>query len=188
MGTASDRELLAACARGDRNAFAELMGRHGKAVLAFARSRVPSRDDADDIAQEAFVLLWERRSRVMLATDSALPWLLVTVRLKALDRAKTIARRRTDSIESVDAFAAPPAGEPPELATRRALAAAVSSVVDGLSPIDRALLERCLADGESYESVAAAPGLTRPQVRGRLARLRIRLRGQLASAREEAEP
>ncbi len=144
MGTASDRELLGACARGDRAAFGELVGRHNRAVLAFARSRVMNRVDADDVAQEAFVLPWEKRARVTLATDSALPWLLVTVRLKALDRAKTAARHATDPIDSVDALPGPESREPPEASAQRMLATAVAAVVAALPALDRELLQRCL--------------------------------------------
>ncbi len=186
MGDPSDRDLLDLCARGDRRAFDTIVGRHGRAVLAYARSRSFDRDDADDIAQEAFVLLWERRSRVSLATDSALPWLLVTVRLKAMDRAKTAARRRTSPIETVDLLAAH-GDEPPEAVERERLAAAVAGVVAALPALDQELLRRCLVEGERYEDAAAALGLTHAAVRGRLARLRQRLRGDLAGFREGDE-
>jgi RNA polymerase sigma factor, sigma-70 family len=59
----SDDDLLAAIGAGDRLALERLMNRHLPAVLALAQRMTGSPDDADDIAQEAFVRVWRSAHR-----------------------------------------------------------------------------------------------------------------------------
>ena len=59
----SDDALLAAVAQGDREKFAMLMQRHLPAALALA-SRMSGRpEDAEEIAQEAFLKVWVHAAR-----------------------------------------------------------------------------------------------------------------------------
>ena len=88
-----DLALLARVRNGEERAFAELFDRHARPVLAFARSRLTVKADADDVAQAAFVLLWEKRRTLELAGESALPWLLGAARLLALAASRAGARR-----------------------------------------------------------------------------------------------
>ena len=99
-----DRGLLARVRNGDERAFAELFDRHARPVLAFARSRLSVSADAEDVAQTAFVLLWEKRRTLELAGESALPWLLGAVRLLALATSRAAARRGV-GLEAADTLA-----------------------------------------------------------------------------------
>jgi RNA polymerase sigma-70 factor, ECF subfamily len=55
MGDLSDAELLAAFRAGDRNAFEALVRRYQRPVLAIARRFAHDEDDAEDLAQRAFI-------------------------------------------------------------------------------------------------------------------------------------
>src|SRR5438270_5249976 len=55
MGDLSDAELLAAFRAGDRNAFGALVRRYQRPVLAIARRFARDLDDAEDLAQRAFI-------------------------------------------------------------------------------------------------------------------------------------
>ena len=55
-----DLELVARAREGDQAAFGELVQRHQQAVLRAALSAVGSPADADDVAQEAFLLAYQR--------------------------------------------------------------------------------------------------------------------------------
>ena len=59
----SDDDLLAALAAGDRGALAALMTRHLPDVLALAQRMTGNRDDADEVAQDAFVRVWRSAHR-----------------------------------------------------------------------------------------------------------------------------
>jgi RNA polymerase sigma-70 factor (ECF subfamily) len=56
----TDADLVARAREGDRAAFGDLVERHQAAVRRAALSAVGSRADADDVAQEAFLLAYRR--------------------------------------------------------------------------------------------------------------------------------
>src|SRR2546428_6582843 len=55
MGDLSDAELLAAFRDGDSRAFEALVRRYQRPVLAIARRFARDQDDAEDLAQRAFI-------------------------------------------------------------------------------------------------------------------------------------
>jgi RNA polymerase sigma-70 factor (ECF subfamily) len=54
----TDEQLIARAADGDTAAFGELVDRHRAAVVRAATAALGDRDDAEDVAQEAFVAAW----------------------------------------------------------------------------------------------------------------------------------
>src|SRR3979411_434101 len=60
MGDPSDAELLAAFRAGDVRAFESLVRRYQRPVLAIARRFARDADDAEDLAQRAFINASER--------------------------------------------------------------------------------------------------------------------------------
>lgn len=172
-----DRQLLALVAQGDEGAFTVLFDRHARPVLAFARSRLTVAADADDVAQAAFVLLWEKRRDLELAGESALPWLLGAVRLLALAASRSAAKRGVP-LATADLIADPRPG-PDRAAEEAEVDGVVAAAVDALDPLDRRIYRLCIDEGRSYADAAAALGLSATTLRGRLARLRRRLRAEL---------
>lgn len=59
----SDNELLEAVAEGDRNAFAVLMKRHLAKMVTLAQRIVFDREQAREIAQEAFLRVWQQAAK-----------------------------------------------------------------------------------------------------------------------------
>src|SRR5258705_10054150 len=60
MGDPSDAELLAAFGAGDVRAFETLVRRYQRPVLAIARRFARDQDDAEDLAQRAFINAGQR--------------------------------------------------------------------------------------------------------------------------------
>ncbi len=60
-GGATDEELMARAARDDRAAFDALVLRHRDRALAVAARYLPSAEEAEDVAQEAFLRLYRAR-------------------------------------------------------------------------------------------------------------------------------
>jgi hypothetical protein len=56
----SDADLVARARRGDSAAFGELVDRHRTAVYRATRAVLGSHDEAEDAAQDAFVVAYER--------------------------------------------------------------------------------------------------------------------------------
>ena len=53
-----DQELVAAAARGSREAFDDLIRRHQVSIVSLARALTGGSADAEDIAQEVFLRAW----------------------------------------------------------------------------------------------------------------------------------
>src|SRR3954463_11130795 len=65
---------------------------HWADVFRFALAWTNDWGAAEDLAQEAFLRLWDRRGSVDWS-DSLLPWLLVAPRRRATDRFRPLRRR-----------------------------------------------------------------------------------------------
>lgn len=88
----SDADLLAAHAAGDRDAFAELFGRHRIRLYRLARGATPTAEDADDVLQEA--MLSAHRGAATFRRDAAVgSWLHRIVVNACRDRLRRNASR-----------------------------------------------------------------------------------------------
>jgi RNA polymerase sigma factor (sigma-70 family) len=184
MDTGSvDEDALKRMRAGDRVALRALFRRHMPIVYGAAFVITRSQHDAEEAAQDAFFLLWQKRGEVVIVGDSALPWLIATARFHASNQRRASGRRPTVAlIESADSTA----DDSPETAAiaaelQRRLAAAISQ----LAPLDQKLVEACLVDGLSYEQAAAAAGVSHGTVRNRLSRAKQQIRMEIASERTE---
>ena len=66
--TYSDGELSDAIRRNDESAFAELFKRYGKEVYRMAYCRVRSREAAEEMVQNLFVALWDKRETLSITS------------------------------------------------------------------------------------------------------------------------
>jgi RNA polymerase sigma-70 factor (ECF subfamily) len=86
-----DSNLVRRAQAGDTDAFGELVQRNRKAVFRAAVAALGSTTDADDVAQDAFVLAYRKLGS--FRGDAAFrTWLLAITWRKALDRRKSVAR------------------------------------------------------------------------------------------------
>ena len=87
----ADLNLVRRAKTGDTDAFGELVERNRKAVFRAAVAALGSTTDADDVAQEAFVMAY--RKLASFRGDAAFrTWLLAITWRKALDRRKSVGR------------------------------------------------------------------------------------------------
>lgn len=92
LAEAGDTELLAATARGDRDAFAALYDRHARAVYRYCRAKLRDPDAAADACQETFAAVWTGAARYA-GSGAALAWILGIARRKAVDVLRAAAAR-----------------------------------------------------------------------------------------------
>ena len=158
--------------RGDKAAFSELMTRHGPAVYRFAWALADEAHQADDLLQETFLVMWKRRHKIVLASESMLPWLLTTCRFTAYNSNRNSRARRTLPLDAAENAAS--TGAPTSAIDELNW---VREEIGALGPIDRQLIERCLLEGESYAAAAAAAalGMTPAAARKRIQCTRIHL-------------
>jgi RNA polymerase sigma factor (sigma-70 family) len=152
-----------------RNAdqFRALFDAHYGEIWAFARNRMGTPADADDIAAETFTIGW-RRSSELLQADLPRAWLFATARWVLANHIRAQGRRAklTDRLGQEGQLLA----EIPEV-TERMLAEALEE----LDPEDRELLLLRTWDGLSAAETAVVLGCSTNAVHIRLHRARSRL-------------
>jgi RNA polymerase sigma-70 factor (ECF subfamily) len=169
------------CLAGERDAFGELVARHGGAVHRVAWRVLRSADDAEDAAQEAFVRAW----RALPAFDQSRefrPWMLRIAANAAITMRS--ARRDHEPLDETDAAGEPlrpgglsaPGASPADVAQAREMLAMVHRAV-GAMPADAAALFQ-LRYGEelTVEEISEVLGMRPNAVAVALHRLRGRIR------------
>ena len=87
----AEQALVASARAGDADAFGQLVQLHERVVVRTAMAALGRADDAEDVAQEAFVLAW-RKLPNFRGDSSFRTWLLTIVWREALARRKARAR------------------------------------------------------------------------------------------------
>ncbi len=163
-----EARLLADARRGDARAFSRLVDRHQQAVRGFLRRFAGHWADADDLAQEAFVIAWSKLARFE-GRSSFRSWVCgVGYRIaRGARRSHTRAGAREFSWleEQDDAEAGAP------LEDRIALARAMAELPDD----QRAAVALCLSEGFSHGEAASILNLPLGTVKSHVTRGRERL-------------
>jgi len=72
-------------AGGDRVVFEQLYRRHGTTTFAYLRSQLRNRAAAEDVQQQVWLEVWERRSSFDPGRASFLTWVMLIARSRAID-------------------------------------------------------------------------------------------------------
>ena len=180
----TDEELVQAVRAGDAAQFEPLMRRYNQRLFRVARAIVGSDDEAEDVAQQAYVNAFlhldqfEARSRfstwlTRIAIHEAL------ARVRKAKRMEAIGDPAGDG-SGIDGVGSPAAG-PEERAYRRELAAIIERAVATLPDSVRAVFMLRDVEGLSTQETAECLGLNDDTVKTRLHRARIRLRRTLTA-------
>ena len=95
MTDATDRELIALVAEGDRDAFSELMARTEDMVFAVCMRIMGNRETARDATQETFVTLFRKADRYK-GTAAVTTWLYRVTVNTCYDMLRKAKRRQAD--------------------------------------------------------------------------------------------
>jgi len=136
---------------------------HWPDVFRFALAWTNDWAAAEDLAQEAYLRLWNQRNRLDWSRPP-LPWLLVTTRRLATDRFRQLRRR----------LSPPP---PPESMndTVHARWLDVAAALRSLTPIERSALVMTALEGIPYEEAARVLGTSAGALRAAVSRARAKL-------------
>ena len=172
-GRADDRDLVERSTRGDREAFGVLVQRHQDRVFNLAYHVVRNREDALDVAQDAFVkafsslssfkgeasfTTWMHRIVVNLAIDC--------LRRRRRGEPSTYDDRRAVSEEASASLVAP--DDPETVLETRQVRRVLGRGIHALPPTHRAVLVLREIEGLSYEEIARAVGCSLGTVMSRL--------------------
>jgi RNA polymerase sigma-70 factor, ECF subfamily len=136
---------------------------HWSDVFRFALAWTNDWAAAEDLAQDAYLRLWNERNRLDW-TRPPLPWLLVTTRRLATDRFRRLRRRIS-----------PP---PPPESMSDAIHARwldVSAAMASLSSLERTALVMTALEGMSYDEAAEVLGTSAGALRAAVSRARTKL-------------
>jgi RNA polymerase sigma-70 factor (ECF subfamily) len=98
----SDLDLVRRAQAGDADAFGELVDRNRRAVFRAALAVLGSAAEADDVAQDAFVMAY-RKLATFRGDASFKTWMLSIAWRKALDRRKSLGRWLRLTVSQPDA-------------------------------------------------------------------------------------
>jgi RNA polymerase sigma-70 factor (ECF subfamily) len=158
-GCVTDAELVARALAGDTAAFGELVDRHRVAVYRAARAALPSHADAEDAAQDAFLVAFERLGGFR-GDASFKTWLLTIAWHQAINRRRSLSawwRRLAQSTSDMETMNEHPASDPtPEQAAAAGeLEAVVAREIRSLPERLRDALLLVHTGVHSYEEAAA---------------------------------
>jgi RNA polymerase sigma factor (sigma-70 family) len=146
-------------------AYQRAFDEHWSDVFRFALAWTNDWAAAEDLAQDAYVRLWNQRDRIDWSRP-AMPWLLVTTRRLATDRFRQLRRRLS-----------PP---PPPESLNDAVHARwldVAAAMALLSPLERTALVMTALEGLTYEEAGRILGTTAGALRAAVSRARTKLEG-----------
>jgi len=172
-----DRDLMAAVARGDEPAFAELVRRYSGRLFATAHRILGSRADAEDAVQRALMQCFRSAAsyRPVWAVST---WLYRIITNACVDELRRRAARR----EIAEPEAHERGGTVPSPGERLDIERALGRVPREA----RILLTLCYVDGLSYRELARVRGISINTVKSQIARGKAILRDALAGGRGDA--
>jgi RNA polymerase sigma-70 factor (ECF subfamily) len=181
----SDAELVGRTLAGDTAAFAELVRRYRRAALARALAVLGDSFEAEDVAQDSFVQAYDQLGTCRDPARVGM-WMLTITHRSALNRARSIKRRRAVPIDDVAAEAgAYGAGSNAATASldRADLRASLTRALAELSPVQREVVLLSDLEDWSHAEIAERTGLSVTMSRRHLSDARRKLRALLSSMR-----
>jgi RNA polymerase sigma-70 factor (ECF subfamily) len=182
-----DEAAIVAQARlGDAKAFSELLRRYEGKIFRLAQHITQNREDAEDVLQEAFLKAYEHIDQfqgqskfytwiVRIAVNQA----LMKLRKRKSDRSVSLDETIDTGEDTVAREIAAWDENPEQQYSREEINEILSSAIDGLAPIYRAVFVLRDVDDLSTEETAEALELSVPAVKSRLLRARLQLRDKL---------
>jgi RNA polymerase sigma-70 factor (ECF subfamily) len=184
-----DQLLLVRSAQGDGEAFNALFHRHRDGLQGFLYRRLRSHDDAEDALTLTFCNAWRARQSFR-GTSSGKAWLYQIATRVALDMLRTRRRRAVEQELDLQPSDRIPTDEevmldPLSVVEREehlvGTRTAVALAMERLPADERQLVTMFYFDGHNYEQISDLLGISRSQVRGRLHRIRARMRRDLVN-------
>lgn len=186
--TESDHDdLLPRCRRGDEAAWRELVSRHTRRVFALAYRFTGRVDEAEDLAQEVFVKVYQTLERYREGDGAFGAWLMTVARNHAIDHYR---RRRQDALKKaqdpavLDGMASGDEG-PLRSLEREERVRLVHRGLRALPEDLRIPLVLCDLQGLPYEEIAATLEVPLGTVKSRINRGRIELAKRLVGRKAE---
>ncbi len=172
-----EQRAIAAVKSGDAGSYDYLVSKYMKRVVSIAWGIVRNADDAEDLAQEAFVKAYQTIDRFKPGEPFG-PWIYRIVTNLALDVIKH--RQRFRHEELTDSHPAARGDRADLAAVSNELARRIDAAIESLPEMQRVVARLYLVEHFEHAEIAAMTDLSEGTVRSHLSLARAKLRERLA--------
>jgi RNA polymerase sigma-70 factor, ECF subfamily len=181
--THSDGELVHRARKGDESAFGALVERYQRAAYAVAYSVTGRHEDAEDAAQESFLVAL-RRLEECRSPERFAGWLMTIVRNRARNLVRRESLRETDQVPAGASSGTP---TPDRVTETRELRGVLKSALAGLPEMQREIVLLHDLEGWKHREIADRLGLPAGTVRSHLHFARKALREALSGSPQDLD-
>lgn len=162
--TPEEQQLLSRLANGDLKAFDSIYQKYADLLLAQAIKITKNRFAAEDIIQDVFVKLWERRAE-FAAYEKISGWLFLTSFNAAMNYLKKLSRenRRHEAFEQTKTDS-----DISELAKQEARHTLIEVAINLLPPQRKQVFTLCKYEGKTYDDIAMQLSISKNTVKDHL--------------------
>jgi len=182
----TDEELMGRLRDGDRDAFSELVMRHTNRYYSLAYRMLSSREEAEDIVQEAFLTLWSSPTSWDGGRETKFTtWFYRVVWNSCIDR-----KRKQRPLQMDDGFDPPDEGRGAEEALEmKRRKENIDACIGELPVSQQTALALCFYEGVSNRVAAEIMGVSVKALESLLMRAKAKLRSKLGGdkGREESQ-
>ena len=182
----SDEELLSRMARGDVDAFGLFYDRHSSLLFGLAVKILCDHHEAEEVLQEALVLIFERAPTYDAALGKPLSWAVTVTRNKSIDRLRGLQRKRrllNEVASKAEVQCSEAINDPVQKALEGESVGAIHNALAQLPVEQRRAIELAFLGGLTHSEIAERLGDPLGTVKARIRRgmlfLRDCLEGQL---------
>ena len=171
---AADIDLLRRIAHGERSALGLLYDRHAGVMLGLGVRILGMRREAEDLLHDVFLEAWQHAGDYDPRRGSVKAWLLLRMRSRCLDRARSHGFSRTDPLVSES-----PRVSRADHAERQLDARRAQSLLATLPTSQREVLELGYFHGLSFSAIAEQLNIPIGTVKSRVSAAMSKLRAEL---------
>jgi len=175
--TLSDLKLIALFKKGDEAAYLEIYDRYKALLLHHAYKKLGNLQDAEDILQELFTDLWNKREQLPLAVNLS-GYLYTAIRNRVFN-CFYYRRREASHLKSLAAFADAGHWETDQALLEKELALFIEREISELSPRVREVFKLSRDQGLSHREIALQLGTSEQTVSKQVSQALKMLRGKL---------
>lgn len=145
--------LLAATAKGDRTAFAELYRQTSHRLLGIACRMLGERSLAEEVLQEAFLTIWQKANLYKPDAGHGMAWLTTLVRHRAIDRLRLVGGSREIAV-GASADLEPYSATQATAETAIVVSQSIERCMEGLKSKQRTMIALAFYYGLTHEELS----------------------------------
>jgi RNA polymerase sigma-70 factor (ECF subfamily) len=173
--------LLAAMARGDKDALARLYDQLARPLYSLAFRVLNDAGEAQDVVQDVFLQMWHKAATYDTSRGSVFAWAATLTRNRAIDRVR-MRKRRTELLAESAAELQPASGGEDDSAGSlwaREKAGAVRAALTSLAPEQQKAVELAFFSGLTQQEIATRLNEPLGTIKARIRRGLMKLRTTL---------